>query len=216
MFASFPGACRSPSPRTRGVWNGRPLGRKPSPGPGRIQSGSDVWQNRLESSSAPPLGGLPCVELAKLEAGFEEPWRKPQPGSLTSHSTPSVHHPGTPRVDPEPGGCTGELRARPATGQPRRRPMPQLDRARLCGEEGPVLVTSDNGGHPCYAAFRSNSQSTGNSARSCATAPLRKCGNDACQSNPAVPVRRLQANARLAPFRLKQPPLAHRLSSGDR
>ena len=28
-----------------------------------------------------------------------------------------------------------------------------------------MLVTSDNGGHPCYAAFRSNSQSTGNSAR---------------------------------------------------
>ena len=37
--------------------------------------------------------------------------------------------------------------------------------ARLCGEEGPVLVTSGHGGHPCYAAFRSNSQSTGNSAR---------------------------------------------------
>ena len=125
MFATVPGACRSSSPRAQGVWNGRPLGRKPSPGPGRIQSGSDVWQNRLESSSAPPLGGLPCVELAKLEAGFEKPWRKPQPGSLTSHSTPSVHHPGTPRVDLEPGGCTGELRARPATGQPRQRQCPQ-------------------------------------------------------------------------------------------
>ena len=66
------------------------------------------------------------VSSLKLETGFEKPWRKPQPGVLTSHSTPSDHHPGTPRVDPEPGECTGELRARPTTGQPRRRPMPQV------------------------------------------------------------------------------------------
>ena len=42
MFASFPGACRSPSPRTRVVWNGRPPSSEPSPGPGRIQSWSDI------------------------------------------------------------------------------------------------------------------------------------------------------------------------------
>ena len=42
MFGSFPGACRSPSPRTRVVWNGRPPSSEPSPGPGRIQSWSDI------------------------------------------------------------------------------------------------------------------------------------------------------------------------------
>ena len=47
MFASFPGACRSPSPRTRVVWNGRPPSSEPSPGPGRIQSWSDIM---VESS----------------------------------------------------------------------------------------------------------------------------------------------------------------------
>ena len=31
--------------------------------------------------------------------------------------------------------------------------MPQLDRAKLCGEEGPVLVTSDIGGAALLRCF---------------------------------------------------------------
>ena len=72
----------------------------------------------------PHLVVCPASSL-KLKAGFEKPWRKPQPGFLTSQSAPSGHYPGTPRVDPEPGGCTSELRVRPATGQPRQRRCPQ-------------------------------------------------------------------------------------------
>ena len=72
-------------------WSGMGVRQAVNPHPDRDGFNCGLTYGRIVFSHQvlPHLVVCPASSL-KLKAGFEKPWRKPQPGSLTSHSTHRV------------------------------------------------------------------------------------------------------------------------------